>query len=203
MNTMRMLLLTAITTSVGISSSKANQSLWNQMDADFSTMNQLMKTMQDRLNQAATSTTSIWQEPKPPIKKHTDAIRFEEVSDAGAKIYQLILHLPGFNKNQTKVSLKKNLLTIEAIKDFKEKEKTEEGRVVRREESYRSSSSFNGNKQTIIYKNGALKATYILPKDINDETKYECMLQDDKLLMKFFRQEKDQEVSKSLVVKKK
>ncbi len=89
------------------------------------------------------------------------------------KAYILEADLPGFNKEDIKVELDKEYLTISAERKSETEEKDEKGGYIRRERSYGSfSRSFNVsavdmNAVTAQYKDGVLKLT--MPKKENKE----------------------------------
>ncbi len=91
----------------------------------------------------------------------TDVIEKEDA-------YQLEAELPGFNKEDIKVDLKNDTLTISAVHNENKEEKDENGKYIRRERrnsSYQRSFHVEGLKPEDIiaqYKNGVL--TVNLPK---------------------------------------
>ncbi|WP_029233440.1 Hsp20/alpha crystallin family protein [Butyrivibrio sp. VCB2006] len=82
--------------------------------------------------------------------------------------YQLEAELPGFNKEDIKIDLKDNLLTISAAHSENNEEKDNEGKYIRRERrssSYQRSFRVEGLKPEDIiaqYRNGVL--TVNIPK---------------------------------------
>ena len=94
------------------------------------------------------------------------ALNVKETDDA----FEIEVAAPGMNKNDFKVNLENNLLTITSEKKEEKEEEEEKGRITRREFSYQSfQCSFTvaenavvGDKIEAKYNNGILYIT--LPK---------------------------------------
>ena len=106
----------------------------------------------------------------PRTDKHLDSTMSTMRTDVIEKedSYQLEAELPGFNKEDIKVDLKNDTLTISASHNENKDEKDENGKYIRRERrssSYQRSFHVEGLKPEDIsaqYKNGVL--TVHLPK---------------------------------------
>jgi HSP20 family protein len=90
-----------------------------------------------------------------------------DIKDIG-NAYLLEADLPGFNKDEIKIDINENYLTINAERSSESEEKDDKGRFIRRERSYGSfSRSFDVSNVNIDnikaeYNNGVLKLN--LPK---------------------------------------